>query len=196
MPQLSRHMVCDQVVDLIEAWIDGDLSDGEAEEMRRHVGGCPECRAEHQSAEEVRAALRRLPSFEAPAPLLDAVRSSTTGRAGSPPLMGWRSPRVARAVAGVAAIAVVVLLAGVILPRRQASPARPTATELARVTAETRLALAYLGDVVRRAESRAKARVIEDRAVLATITEVSSSLKWVQGPDTGTQNKSESEGSL
>ncbi len=196
MPQLSKHMPCNQVVDLLEAWIDGDLGDDEAAEMRRHVGGCPGCQAEYQSAEQVRAALRRLPSFEAPAPLLDAVRSRSTGCAGSPPLTRWGSPRVARAVAGVAAIAVVVLLVGLILPQRLVSTARPTSAEVERVTAETRLALAYLSDVARRAESRAKARVVEDRAVFATIAKVSNSLDWAPGPDTGTQNNSENEGSL
>jgi hypothetical protein len=101
-----------------------------------------------------------------------------------------------RPAAAVAAVAAVVLLALAVAPERRAPPPKPTAAEVERVTAETRLALAYLGSAARRAEARLKTRVAGDRAVAATMNGVSSSLRWTRGSDTSTTQEVENEGSL
>lgn len=192
MPQSFEPLNCDQACDRLEAWIDGDLDPRAAEETRCHIEACPSCRTELDLAKEVRATLRSLPAFELPARVLHAVRSAAEGDSGPVAATRWWT----RPVAAVAAVAAAVLLALVVAPERQTPRPQADAAEVARVTAETRLALAYLGSAARRAEVRLKTRVVDDRAVVATLKGVSSSLRWTHGSDTATTKKVETEGSL
>lgn len=189
MPQSFEPLRCDQACDRLEAWIDGDLDRQAADEVRRHVEGCPSCRRELELAEEVRATLRDLPGFEPPARVLQAVRSATVEQPA--PIVGWTRP-----VAAVTAVAAAVLLALSLAPERKASTPQTNAAEVERVTAETRLALAYLGSAARRAEARVKSSVIEDRAVVATLNGVSTSLRWARVSVNKPTTKVENEGSL
>jgi anti-sigma factor RsiW len=177
----------------MEAWIDGDLDQLAAEEIRRHVDGCPSCRAELELAVEVRATLRSLPAFEPSDRVLQAVRSETCGEAVTSAAASW----LWRPVAAVAAVAAAALLVVVVATERRAPPRQSTTAEVERVTAETRLALSYLGSAARRAEVRLRARVVEDRAVAATMDGVSSTLRWARGSDAATATEQlKDEGSL
>lgn len=190
MPQPFEPLTCDQACDRLEAWIDGDLDQQAAGEVRRHVDGCPSCRRELELAEEVRATLRDLSGFELPARVLQAVRSATVAQP-APAAKWWTRP-----VAAVAAVAAAGLIALVLAPERKTSPPQTDAAEVERVTAETRLALAYLGSVARRAEARVKSSVVEDRAVVATLNGVSTSLRWARRSENNPTTEIENEGSL
>ena len=195
MQQSCDDLSCDQVLDWMEPWIDGELDDALAREMRRHLDQCPECQAECHAAEDVKTQLRGLVEFDLPRKVADAVRSKTVGDPRSVWMADWMPRGGLRSVAAAAAIGVVVFLVGVIAPRRQAPPLQPNVEDVESVAAETRLALAYLGDVARRAEEKAAARVIEGRAVVATMNDMSSSLKWVLGPGPESEEKPPIEGS-
>lgn len=192
MPQPFEPLSCDQACDRLEAWIDGDLDQKASEDVRRHIEGCPSCRNELELAEEISATLRSLPSFAMPAGVLQAVRTATEADSAQEPAAGWWT----RPVAAVAAIAAAVLLALVIAPERQKPLPHADTAEVERVTAETRLAMAYLASAARRAEARVTNRVVRDRAVMATVNGVSSSLKWARSSDPSTPKNMENEGSL
>ena len=190
MPQSFEPLNCDQACDRLEAWIDGDLDRQAADEVRCHVEGCPSCGRELELAEAVRTTLRDLAGFELPARVLQAVRSATVAEP-TPAAKWW-----ARPVAAVTAVAAASLLVLVLAPERNTSPPQANAAEVERVTAETRLALAYLGSAARRAEARVKSSVVDDRAVVATLNGVSTSLRWARGSKTNPITRVENEGSL
>ncbi len=192
MPQPFETLSCDQACGRIEALIDGDLDQKASEDVRRHIEDCPSCRNELELAEEVRATLRSLPSFAMPVGVLHAVRTATVADSEQEPAAGWWT----RPVAALAAIAAAVLLALVIAPERQKPLPHTDSAEVERVTAETRVAMAYLASAARRAEARLTQRVVRDRAVMATVKGVSSSLKWAYGSDTSTPKNIGNEGSL
>ena len=82
--------------------------------------------------------------------------------------------------AAVAAAAVVAVL--VIQPWGAPTEGDFSESEVARATAETKLALAYVGGVTRRARSEVRARVIEGEPMAMTVRRISNSMKWTGSP--------------
>jgi hypothetical protein len=196
MPRSDEQSSCKRAFEVMEAWIDGDLEPAAGDEMSDHVQGCPVCRAELEAAKGMRATLRNLPGFDLPDHVLDAVRSETVDRVGRLPGGMWSAGPAWRPIAFAAAIASALLVAVVIRSGRQAPPPQPAAAEVERVTAETRLALAYLGDAARRAQARVKVRLVDDRAVITTVNGFRSTLSWAREADVKRNPKSGTEGSL
>lgn len=95
---------------LLSAYLDTELFPEEMAEVRSHLAGCPDCRAE---MEELRATRRLLSSLEAPEPPVGFVAdlSLRLGRR-APGLWGWHppfwGPRPAMAFAVLALVLVLV----------------------------------------------------------------------------------------
>jgi anti-sigma factor (TIGR02949 family) len=144
MSRSADSLQCDQVLELLEAHLDGDLSRDEARAVVDHLADCRGCAREAALAEAVRSELRAMPSFDAPPELLAAVRWAA----------GSQRPRRRRLrpALAVAAALMVAVIAGVLWT--QGPGARPSMDdpEIARATAETRYALALIGQLSRRAE--------------------------------------------
>ncbi|MGH8873674.1 MAG: anti-sigma factor family protein [Acidimicrobiia bacterium] len=56
--------------ELLSAYLDGEATSADREEVTGHLGGCSECRADLEGLQAARAALRSLPMVEVPAGLL------------------------------------------------------------------------------------------------------------------------------
>ncbi len=97
---MSHHRLSRQ----LSAYLDGELTAEDEQEVREHLARCEACRDELRQLQAVRSLLRRLPEPQAPEDLWGAVRSRTVRAL---PRRRWP----ARAVLAVAAAAVVVLLA-------------------------------------------------------------------------------------
>jgi len=168
---------CAEVFDRLDAWVDGDLEASEASRMQAHVEGCSGCREEHRFAEEIRAELRGMPELDPPERVLAAVQEAA-GPTASERLngvLGWLTLRPAQAAVGVAAVAILLLA---IVPRSERSQPQYTDREIRRATAETRLALAYVGNAARRAERGVRKKVLEEREFAATVRGISRTLSW------------------
>ena len=171
-------VTCADVLDRIEAWIDGDLEPKEAGVLEAHVERCPECEAERRLADEIRAGLRGLPELDVPDRVIKAVRDQTAPTIGER-ARGLLDTIVARPVPAVAAVAAIVLFMFAIGPLRQSeTPPRYSAEEVERAAEETKLALAYVGSIARYAERQARHKVLSDDAVSGTLREISRSIKW------------------
>jgi len=171
-------VTCADVLDRIEAWIDGDLEPREAGVLEAHVERCPECEAERRLADEIRAGLRGLPELDLPDRVIEAVRDQTAPTIGER-ARGLLDTIVARPVPAVAAVAVIVTLMVAVVPWRQSErPPRYSAEEVERATKETKLAMAYVGAIARYAERQARHKVLSDDAVSGTLREISRSIKW------------------
>lgn len=62
---------CDSVLDLLEPYVDDELTPAEADRVRRHTAACPACARELALAGRIRAELRDLPRPDLPAAWID-----------------------------------------------------------------------------------------------------------------------------
>lgn len=178
MSQSADLDCCSDVLERLDAWIDGDLDDGASAAVRAHIDRCQSCRAEQQLAEVVLAELRSMPEFDVPERVLQTVRNTTRSAHENRPgnFFGSFRFRPAPALAAVASVVVMVL---VLSPWRRASEPQYTDQEVARAVAETRLALAFVGNAAQRAEIRVKARVLDQGAAAQTVRGVRRSLQVI-----------------
>ena len=176
MSQHAESDRCAHVLGLLEAWIDGDLDDAEAAEVRAHVEQCESCQTEQKLAEIMVAEFRALPEFDVPEKVLQTVRKRTR-LTFAERLGAFVEPVKPRRVPALAAVAAVVVLVVVLSPWRRPPEPQYTDQEIARAVAETRLALAYVGSVARRAELRVKERVFDEGAAAQTVRGVRRSIQ-------------------
>ena len=86
----------------LSAYLDGELPTTEYQAIYHHLQECPECRQDLHELDAARTAVRSLPGLEAPE-FLDVARARR-----SPPRFG-RLPKVAAAVASIAAALVLTV---------------------------------------------------------------------------------------
>lgn len=137
---------CDEALEFLEPFLDGDLSPGEEERLRAHLEGCASCAAELDLARAVQRELRSLPLHDCPPEVLEKVRSAGGQVVAFPPGR-WLSPERLR-IAAAAALLAVAIGAGAFFAR-PVDPG-PDPEEVAQATAEARYALAYISKVSRR----------------------------------------------
>ncbi len=201
-------MTCDEILERLEAFVDGELDASERATIEAHLAGCEACAAEHALTEAVRTELRALPELDAPPAVIGQVLSDVGEdrfrRIGSTP------SRPAWTALAAAALAAAVLGAAMLLgPSRQpetdeAAPmattavadattidrtvADRTATDpeaVARATEEARYALAYLAQVSRRTGLKLRDDLLIDRVTVPAARGLSRALLPHPEPPTG-----------
>jgi anti-sigma factor RsiW len=172
-------MGCERVLDLLEAYVDGDLAQGEGQAVRRHLATCASCATELKLAWAVKQGLRSFPQPACPPGVLAAVQAR--GRGEVVPLRARRP-----AVAWIRLAAAAALLAAVgsglfflLQPSRQAAQT----AEVERATYEARLALAYIGEASRKAGLSVRKEVFEERVVAPTARSLSRMLPLAPGAE-------------
>ena len=140
------------MLELLEAFVDGDLEPGEERAVAAHLDECPKCRWEHRLAVEIRSTLRALPEHEAPAKVLWAVRIAAREDGADVRLRDRLPGWVRRPVSAFAAVVVATIVAATLVWWQRPVP-RPSMDdpEIARAVQETRFALALVGALGRRA---------------------------------------------
>lgn len=165
---------CEEALDRIEPYLDGDLSGEEADRLREHLGRCPACAAELQLAERIQRELRALPQLDCPPEVLERVERASRGE-----VVAFR-PRPPRRGAGLRLLAAAALLAlsagGGALFFRLQKPPDPSPEEIAQATDDAKLALAYLGKATRRASAGLQREVLAKRLVVPATRGVARSL--------------------
>ncbi len=169
---------CADILERLDAWIDGDLDAAEAAAVKEHVDHCDSCQAERQLAEAVVAELRSMPEFDVPQRVVQRIRGKTRPTLIDRSRIFVEDHRI-RPAPAFAVAAAVVLLVLVVSPWRQPTEPQYTDREVARAVAETRFALAYVGSVAQRAELRVKERVLNQGAAGKTVRGVRRSLQVI-----------------
>lgn len=173
---------CDSALELLEAFVDGDLGPREERMVAAHIDDCAACRREHRLAIEVRSSLRALPEHDASAKVLWAVRMAAQ-EGGSPVpirtrLVRWLT-RPAHTLA-TAAVALAVIVAALVWWQRPAPRPSLDDPEIARAAQQTRFALALVGALGRRA---ALDEVLGRRVVSPAVGGVTQALRGHLGSD-------------
>jgi anti-sigma factor RsiW len=128
-------MTCEQVRDVLDDYVDGDLAEAEFHEVELHLASCAECRQEERLLRSLLAQAAALPREMRPGrdlwPDLAARLRGTEGARGvvlRPAVSRWMRP----AALAAAAAAVVIAVAGGLWTRgpRPATPTAPAATLL------------------------------------------------------------------
>lgn len=181
---------CEALLDVLEAFVDGDLAAAETAAMERHLESCPSCRVEAKLAQAIRDELRTLPHLDAPATVVAAVKraarqeqAEAKGRTRSRWTLLRPSPVWALAAAFLLAAVLAPLLIDSAPPEvvvQEAASEAPAADEVARATDEVRVALAYVGQVTRRTGLEIRDGLIVERLVVPA-AEGLSSLKNAPG---------------
>src|SRR4030095_5011266 len=58
---MNQELRCDEALEILEAYLDGDLPAAEASRVREHLERCPACAAELELAGRIQRELRSLP---------------------------------------------------------------------------------------------------------------------------------------
>lgn len=167
---------CEEALDLLEPYLDGDLSPGEADRLRDHLGSCASCAAELALAERIRRELRSLPQPDCPPEVIERVV-----RAGRGEVVPFPSRRRTLRLRIAAAAAVVALTMGGGSLFVHLQHVQQQREQVAQATQEARLALAYLGKVTRKAGLDVRDEALEKRLVIPTVRSISRSLGSAPG---------------
>jgi anti-sigma factor (TIGR02949 family) len=177
MIRTDHDPYCEEALDWIEPYLDGDLPEDEAARLREHLAGCPSCAAELELATRIQSELRSLPQLDCPPEVLERVRRE--GRNDLATVIPFRSRRRALIGPRLAAAAAMLALAvggGALFFQIQKPSDQPSPQQIAQATAEAKLALAYLGRATRRASDDLREEVIAKRLVVPATRGVSRSL--------------------
>ena len=166
---------CEEALDLLEPYLDGDLPPDEAGRVRRHLDGCPACAAELSLAARIQSELRALPQPDCPPEVIERVRRAGRGEVVPFPSRD-RAPRWR--IAAAAALVALGVGGGSLFVHIQ--HVRQQREQVARATQEARLALAYFGKVTRRAGLDVRDEVLEKRLVAPVARSVSRSLEGAE----------------
>ncbi|MEA2600418.1 MAG: hypothetical protein QOF89_1410 [Acidobacteriota bacterium] len=167
-----EDMPCDEALDLLEPYVDGDLPTAVADCLRAHLETCRSCAGELALARRIQSELRSLPQLDCPPEILERVRS----QGGEVVPFRPRRTGLPLRIAAAAAMLVLSLGGGALFVHFQQQPRQPSAAEIAQATQEARYALAYIGKVSRRAGLDVRDDVLARRLVRPATRSVSLSL--------------------
>jgi anti-sigma factor RsiW len=79
MNRSDQEPLCDEALELIEPYLDGDLSPAGSSGLRTHLERCPSCAAELELAAKIQRELRSLPQLDCPPEVVERVRDAGRG---------------------------------------------------------------------------------------------------------------------
>jgi anti-sigma factor (TIGR02949 family) len=165
---------CAEALDLVEPYLDGDLSPGEADRLRLHLAGCAACAAELALAGRIQRELRSLPQPDCPPELIERVVRA--GRAEVVPFPARIEP-LRRRIAAAAAVLALAVGGGSLFVHVQHQ--REQIAQVAQATQEARVALAYLGRATHKAGLDVRDEVLQKRLVIPAARSASRSLSGI-----------------
>jgi anti-sigma factor (TIGR02949 family) len=164
-------VTCDEALDLLDPWLDGDLPPEEAGRLQAHLDRCPTCAAELALAGRIQRELRALPQPDCPPELIQRVVRTGRGE-----IVPFPSRNRMKRIRIAAAVLVLAVGGGSLFVHLQNQQRQPSPEQVAQATRDARLALAYLGKVTRKAGLDVRDEVLEKRLVVPAARSVSRSL--------------------
>ena len=179
-PQPPENLMCGQVLELLEQYVDGELTEAVATGVTAHTEHCQRCASELDLAAEIRRELDRLPRFDAPIGVVAAARNAGPEAHGLS-AFGPTGPRIyRRSFAALAAAAVVAIATSAVLLLPDPSPEQPPddSASIDRTHTEARLAFALIADATRRAEDELMEGVLKERVLGTAVRGISRSFEF------------------
>jgi len=153
----SEEITCARVLDMIEPYLDGELSGEYVSRIESHLLSCPTCAEELAFAKRTQHTLRHLPEQRCPDGVVYAVIDRVGPERPAPRRRRQSIWRHAAVAALVLAVAVAVFVGD------RPSPPSVTPEELALAEQQVRWTLAYVGEITLRSTLMAIDDVFESR---------------------------------
>ncbi len=181
---------CEAALEILEPYLDGELSETEALRLRAHLERCPACAAELELAARIQRELRSLPQrgggevvpFPPQYRQYRQYRQHRQHRQYRQYRQHRRHRGTGLRVAAVAALLALAVGGGALFLRLQQQRGQTSQAEIARATAEARFALAYVGKMTRSAGLDLRDEVLEKRLIVPATRSVSRSLGGIPDP--------------
>lgn len=167
----NDEISCEDALDFLEPYLDGDLPPQEADRLREHLGSCAACAAELALAGRIQSELRSLPQLDCPPEVIERV--VRRGRGEVVPFPGRKEPLRWR-IAAAAAVVALTLGGGSLFVHLQ-NQRFQRERQVAQATREARFALAYLGRATHKVGLDVRDEVLQKRLVILTTRSVSRS---------------------
>lgn len=177
MNRQENRGVCEGSLDLLEAYLDGDLPAEEAGRIQEHLAACPSCAAELAFAEKIQRELRALPLPDCPPEVLEKVYQAGKGEVVQFQRRPRRERTLGRRIAAVAAALVLSVGGGALFFHAQRQQ------QIAQAEQEARYALAYIGKLSRQTGLEIRDEVIQKRVVAPTTRGIARSLGVSPAPE-------------
>lgn len=170
MKKPDQDTTCAWAQQLIDAYLDGDLTAAETSRLEAHLSGCFTCSEELALAKRVKQTLKSFPQQHCPDRVIDAALKEIgdkTPVAEQRRPWAWGSRRYARVwrFAAVATACITLVIVALILKPPQQPVTQVSSEELIRAEKEVKLTLAYLGYVSYRSTVTVCDDVLETRIV-------------------------------
>lgn len=171
MRKPDQDTTCAWAQQLIDAYLDGDITAAETSKLEAHLSDCFTCKEELALAKRVKQTLRSLPQQHCPDRVIDATLEEMGDKT---PVAERRRPWgsgarwYARAwrLAAIAAACIALVILALILKQPQQPVVTPVSSEeLIRAENQVKLTLAYLGYVSYRSTATLCDDVLESRIV-------------------------------
>lgn len=172
------NLHCEESLDILEAYVDGDLPAAEADRLREHLEACPSCAAELALAEKVQRELRTLPLPDCPPEILEKVRQAGKGAVVPFPR---RERTIGRRIAAVAAALLLSVGGGALFFKAQ--QVQREREQIAQAELEARYALAYIGKLSRRTGLDIRDQILQKHVVAPTTRGIARSLGVSPAPE-------------
>jgi anti-sigma factor RsiW len=170
--------LCEESLEALEAYLDGDLPVEESFRLQRHLEGCPSCAAELVLAEKIQRELRTLPLPDCPPEVLEKVRQAGRGEVVPFPR---RERTLGRRIAAVAAALVLSVGGGALFVHFQ--QVQRERQQIAQAELEARYALAMIGKVSRRTGLDLRDQILQKHVVDPTARGLARSLGVSPAPE-------------
>lgn len=170
--------LCEESLESLEAFLDGDLPAEEAARLQRHLEGCPSCAAELSLVRKIQSELRTLPLPDCPPEVLEKVRKAGKGEVVAFPR---RERTLGRRIAAVAAALVLSVGGGALFFHVQ--QVQRERQQIAQAEQEARYALAYIGKVSRRTGLDLRDQILQKHVVSPTARGLARSLGVSPAPE-------------
>ena len=178
MNRNENPALCEEALESLEAFLDGDLPAGEATRFQRHLDGCSSCAAELALARKIQSELRALPLPDCPPEVLEKVREAGRGEVVAFPR---RERTLVRRIAAVAAALVLSVGGGALFVHVQ--QVQRERQQIAQAELEARYALAYIGKLSRRTGLDLRDQILQKHVVSPTARGLTRSLGVSPAPE-------------
>jgi hypothetical protein len=166
MNESDKHITCEWVQDLMDAFLDEELNSSDASKFETHLSSCSTCSEEFELAKRMMVEIRNLPELRCPDRVINAAMAHIETEHQQAPWhqkLAWSLGGLTRwwRFAAVAAVFLIVVIPILLHKQPQQPPEMVKSEELVRAERQVELTFAYIGHISNRSASSVCDKVVD-----------------------------------